>query len=190
MSRTFKDRPYWVLKNDPKMARYAVHNHLAPQRKLVGEEEYNIYQWHPRGHELTPVYRTRKMFKHWTEPVPCTLDIPEVNDAYHGRWQGSTPNEEMLNRKYCEYYLEYYPNIHSNKSAKHTVNKSARGKVRQQCKNLASKYDRVIDCREELEWFGDFSLEDIWEAQGIDSADWDVYAETKRHKDYKIWYDG
>jgi len=177
------------MKNDPNAARYAVHDHLVPQREEVGEESYNIYKWHPRGHELEPVFRTRPLYKRWYEYVPCTLDLPEVNDTTYHRWQGSKSNEEMLDQKNCEYHLEYYPNDKSNKTAKRIVNKTARGKVRQQCRDLAGKFDRVIDFREELEWLGHFSLEDIWEAQGIDSDDWDVYADAKRTKNYWIWYD-
>lgn len=29
MSRTFKDRPYWIRVNDPKTLRYAVHHHAS-----------------------------------------------------------------------------------------------------------------------------------------------------------------
>lgn len=175
MSRTFKDRPYWVLKNDPKMARYAVHNHLVPHRKEVGEEQYNIFSWRKDSHDLTPIYRTRKLYKRWSEYVPCTLDIPETKDY----------DED----KHCEYYLEYYPNVHSNKSAKHMVNKSTRGKVRQQCKELVGKYDRVIDFREQLLDGDRFTLEDMWNYYSIDADNWDVYVEYDRWKNYWIWYD-
>ena len=178
MSRTRKDRPYWVLKNDPKMSRRAIHEHLIPQREKVGEEEYNLYAWRP---DIEPVVRIRPLFKRWTEQVECTLDIPEKNHTVHtGSWQGARTNEEMLEGKHCEYLLDYYPNIRSNKDNKRLINKSVRAKSRSQCRQLAKKFDNVYDWREELMWLKEFTLEDVWYAQGIDPDDWDVYADPKR----------
>jgi len=131
MSRTHKDRPYWVLKNDPEMARYATHSHLVTLSELVDEEpvyrnvpDKDGWHWHEE------VWYTRKIYKHWTVPVDCTLDIPE-EDGRVWRKRAVT-NDERLAQKNCYWWLEYYPNTRSSKDYKRLTNGTVRSKVRQQ----------------------------------------------------------
>lgn len=130
MSRTRKDRPYWVLKQDPKMDRYATHNHLVVLQELIGEEPVyrNVPDKHGWGwHE--EVWYTRKLYRRTPVPVDCTLDIPE-GPSHTWRRRART-NEERLDQKNCHWWLDYYPNVRSDKYYKQLTNGAVRSKVRQ-----------------------------------------------------------
>ena len=116
MSRTRKDRPYWVLHNDPKSPRKAHHHHLKTVREKVGEEP--VYRDDFDGKPF--VWYARPLYKRWVETVECDLDKPyKQNDGFHG--------------KNCSYYLDWYPeNYRSNKSMQRLTNGALRSKVRQQ----------------------------------------------------------
>lgn len=133
MSRTRKDRPYWVLKNDPKMARYATHDHLVTLSEVVGEEP--VYRTMPTKdgwHWQEVLWYTRKLYKHTRVEVDCTLDVPEGGPSkYWGKARTKT-NEERLAQKNCYWWLEYYPNVKSSKEYKRLTNGATRSKVRQQ----------------------------------------------------------
>lgn len=132
MSRTYKDRPYWVMKNDPHMDRYSTHDHLVTLSELVDEEPvfHNVpdkdgWHWHEE------VWYNRKIYKHWTVQVDCTLDVPEGGPSkYWGRPRTRT-NEERLAQKNCYWWLEYYPNVKSSKDYKRLTNGIVRSRVRQ-----------------------------------------------------------
>ena len=134
MSRTRKDRPYWVLKNDPKMDRYATHDHLVTLSELVGEEPvYRNALSKDGGHWEQKLWYTRKLYKRTVVPVDCTLDVPE--GAPH-TWRTKGPrtktDDERLAEKNCYWWLEYYPNVKSDKEYKRLTNGTVRSKVRQQ----------------------------------------------------------
>jgi hypothetical protein len=120
MSRTRKDRPYWVLKNDPRVARFARHDHLVTIREKVGEEP--VYRsaldkdgWHWQDEFLY----MRPIYGRYVEQVDCDLDVPEIS-GYSWR-----------HAKNCHYWLEYYPNVKSHKEYKRLTNGAKRSKVRQ-----------------------------------------------------------
>lgn len=122
MSRTLKDRPYKVLKSDPTMDRYCRHDHLKIHREKVGEKKYihtpaesirdengEFLYYIPERSWIVNVY------DRWAENVDCTLDLSEDDPE-----------------KQCYWWLEYYPNIHSDKAFKRLTNGAIRSKVRQQ----------------------------------------------------------
>lgn len=142
MSRTRKDRPYWVMKNDPEMDRYARHDHLVTLREQVGEEpvyrnvlDKDGWHWKEEVLYMRPIFRT------WTETVDCTLDIPEEPVSIWRRktLKGKT-NEDRLAEKNCFHWLEYYPNTRSSKDFKQLTNGAVRSKVRQQLHSAVRDY--------------------------------------------------
>ncbi len=152
MSRTRKDRPYWVLKNDPKMARYASHDHVVTLMELVGEEP--VYRRVPDKdgyHWQDKLWYVRKLYKRTPVVVPCTLDIPEGTPS---TWRYRSPriisNEERLKQKNCYWGLEYHPNIRSNKDMKQLTNGAVRSKVRQQLHEAVKSYGTDWD---EDDWY-------------------------------------
>lgn len=138
MSRTRKDRPYWVLKNDPGMARFARHDHLVTIREKVGEEpvyrsalDKDGWHWHDEFLYMRPLYGR------YVEQVDCDLDVPEIS-GYSWR-----------HAKNCHYWLEYYPNVKSHKEYKRLTNGAKRSKVRQV---LHSAIRDNGNCTEEEYW--------------------------------------
>jgi hypothetical protein len=73
MSRTDKDRPYWVMGNDPTYRRTAYHNH-----DLLGKTVYhNAYVKDAKGNYLyEDITRTRLMYR---SGVPSIIPDREVN---------------------------------------------------------------------------------------------------------------
>lgn len=140
MSRTLKDRPYSVLKADPKMARYASHHHITSRREKVGEEVITRDGYDRSGELIHDIpFWTRPLYKHWVENVDCTLEDPESPD------------------KHCYWWLEYYPNVRSNKDFKSLTNGALRSKVRQQLHTalLDGDWEAVdihADCK--YAWYG------------------------------------
>lgn len=131
MSRTRKDRPYWVLKNDPSMDRYATHDHIVVLREQIGEEP--VYRkaldkdgWHWKDE----LWYMKKLYSHTAVNVDCTLDMPEEDGRVYRK--RATTNEERLAQKNCYWWLEYYPNVKSSKDYKRLTNGAVRSKVRQQ----------------------------------------------------------
>lgn len=177
MSRTLKDRPYWVLKNDPTMERYASHNHLALQTELMGEEPVYHTKW---GME-EQLWYIKRLYKRWYEPVDCTLDIPEGPvSTWRVRSPRTATNEDRLADKNCYWNLEYYPNIRSNKDNKRFTNKALRHKVNVKLGQIERDFGQWLDPRDYLQDLGvDATLEDIWEAQAIDPYAIDIVDETK-----------
>ncbi len=134
MSRTHKDRPHWVRRNDPKTDKYATHDHKVVCREQIGEEEvmrlvYDRDGWHTHKE----VWYTRPLFKRWVETVPCTLDVPENGpSSWRYRRPRTQTNEEKLADKHCYWNLEYYPGGPSGKEYKKLTNSALRSKVRTQ----------------------------------------------------------
>lgn len=134
MSRTLKDRPHWVRRNDPKTDKYAMHDHKVVLREKVGEEPvmrraYDKDGWH--SHE--EVWYTRPLFKRWVENTPCTLDMLEKGpSSWRFRRPRSLTNDELLEEKNCYWNLEYYPGGPSGKEYKKLTNSALRSKVRTQ----------------------------------------------------------
>ena len=139
MSRTHKDRPYWVLKNDPEMDRYASHNHLKTVYEQIGEEpvyrhvpDKDGWHWHDELMYMRPIFGRR------VEHVECDLDVPEVSGY---SWRRD---------KNCHWWLEYYPNVKSHKEYKQLTNGAKRSKVRQVLHNAVRNNGRWAD--EEAWW--------------------------------------
>jgi len=133
MSRTRKDRPYWVIKNDPTADRYARHDHLVTLKEQVGEEPVMRRVPTKDGwHWTDEVWYMRKLYKYQVVEVPCTLDMPEEPVSAWRRKPLSRTNEEKLAEKNCFHWLEYYPNVKSAKDYKRLTNGTVRSKVKQQ----------------------------------------------------------
>ncbi|WPH59015.1 hypothetical protein SEA_LUCKYSOCKE_45 [Streptomyces phage LuckySocke] len=133
MSRTYKDRPHWVRRNDPTTEKYASHDHLITCREKVGEEPVMRRALSKDGwHWEDEVWYTRPLFKRWTEKVPCTLHVPEEGPSNHWRKTYNRTNEEKRNNKNCFFNLEYYPGGPSGKVFKRLTHGAERSKIRQQ----------------------------------------------------------
>jgi hypothetical protein len=166
MSRTRKDRPHWVIKNDPTADRYAQHHHLALQNELVGEEPvYKRVPTEEGWHWEDKYWYTRKLYKRWYVNVDCTLDVPEVAPS---SWRFTYPrimiNEDRLVDKNCYWQLEYYPNGRSEKSFKQSTNRAARSKVKQQLHSAVRTYGSLWD---EDDWY---DVDIFLEAKNVDSG--------------------
>lgn len=152
MSRTLKDRPHWVRRNDPKTEKYASHDHKVVLREKVGEEPVVRRRLSKDGwHWEDEVWYTRPLFKRWVEHVPCTLHVPETGPS---KWRYRHPrtlsNEEVLNDKHCYWNLEYYPGGPSGKEYKRLTNSAIRSKVRTQLHNAVRDYGQDWD---EDDWY-------------------------------------
>ncbi len=138
MSRTLKDRPYWVLKNDPTLDRYADHKHHVVFREHFADEPvYRSVLSKDGFHWEDQLYYTRGLYKRWSVNTDCTIDVPEGTPS---SWRFRSPrripsNEERLVKKNCSWQLNYYPNTRSNKDRKRLTNGATRSKVRQQLHN-------------------------------------------------------
>ena len=144
MSRTRKDRPYWVRANDPTSARRASHKHLITCIEKIGEEVVTRNGWNfklDRWENDVPWY-TRGIYRRWTEQVPCTLDIPEKTPSTW-RWHGNSrpyDNDRERNDKHCNYWLQYDGDYRSGKDWKHLTNSAVRGKVKEQLNAAVRDY--------------------------------------------------
>lgn len=148
MSRTYKDRPYWVMKNDPNADRYASHDHKVVLYHLIGEEpvyrnvpDKDGWHWHQE------LWYTKKLYDKEVVNVDCTLDMPEGPGSY---WTRPKSNEERLDSKNCHWWLEYYPNVHSSKDFKRLTNSAVRSKVKQQLNSAVRDYGSYW---EEDDWY-------------------------------------
>jgi hypothetical protein len=122
MSRTLKDRPYWVIKNAPDTAKYPIHHHVVTKSEVVGTEEVTRPGIDLKtGHWITVHWYDRPLYKSWRENVDCTLDVPENETTWRRR-----------SDKNCYYNLEYYPNERRNAEFKQLTNRTLRSKIRQQ----------------------------------------------------------
>ena len=145
MSRTRKDRPYWVRVNDPNSSRRASHGHMITCHEKIGEEP--VYRSVPSKdgwHWREEVSYNRPLFRRWTEPVPCTLDVPERRSSNSWRMAprrlGEERNEYLRNDKHCNYWLNYDGDYVSGKSWKHLTNSAVRGKVKEQLNAAVKSY--------------------------------------------------
>jgi hypothetical protein len=144
------------------MERYATHQHHVVLREKIAEEP--VYKRVPTKdgwHWEDQVWYTRKLFKRWTANTECTLDIPEGNPS---SWRLRSPrpipsNEEKLEEKNCYWWLEYYPNIRSNKDNKRLTNGALRSRVRQQLHSAVRDYGRWV---EDTFWGGYYERENPW----------------------------
>lgn len=134
LSRTLKDRPHWVRRNDPKTEKYASHDHKVVCREKIGEEPITRRVPSKDGwHWYDEVWYTRPLFKRWVEHVPCTLDVLETGpSAWRSRRPRVQTNEEKLADKHCYWNLEYYPGGPSGKVYKRLTHGAERSKIRQQ----------------------------------------------------------
>lgn len=136
MSRTYKDRPYYVLERDKKWQRRERHVHEVLMREKVGEEP--VICTDLDGKEYVRYYRN--LYKRWYVPVDCTIDKP--TDRWGPNWYHDYFGKEIIpeDYKYCYHWLVAYPNIRSHKDFKHAANSNERAKVRQQMKQAVNTY--------------------------------------------------
>jgi hypothetical protein len=128
MSRTYNTRPMWVRNNDPRNVPVRVsHQHSVVLSEVIGEEEYEPH-WAPG------TTRTRALYHRWSEPVECTVDVPEETpSSWRFRHPRNQTNEEKLAEKHCYCYPRWYSETwRSEKDFKRLTNSAVRGKVRQQ----------------------------------------------------------
>lgn len=151
MSRTLKDRPHWVRRNDPTTEKYASHDHKIVCREKIGEEPIMRRVPSKDGwHWYDEVWYTRPLFRRWVESVPCTLDIPETGpSSWWGKHRNSS-NEDKRQGKHCYWNLEYYPGGPSGKEYKRLTNSAIRSKVRTQLHNAVRDYGHDWD---EEDWY-------------------------------------
>lgn len=188
MSRTRKDRPYWVMKNDPTAERYARHDHLVTLREQIGEEP--VYRNVPDKdgwHWKEEVLYMRPIFRTWTETVDCTIDTPEEPVSVWRRKTYARTNEERLAEKNCFHWLEYYPNTRSNKDYKRLTNGAARSKVKQQLHSAVRDYGSWVEYPA-WQWYSDdyYDQEFPW-PEYIDWEDVDVFVDSKHLS--RGWWD-
>lgn len=189
MSRTLKDRPYWVRVNDPKSSRRQSHDHMVTCREKIGEEP--VYRqkldkdgWHWRDElvYMRPVYRL------WREAVPCTLEKPEEAPSTWRRSYRKTRtdeefNDKVRNDKHCHYWLNYDGDYVSGKEFKRLTHSAERSKVRTQLHNAIRDKGRWV---EDTFWDDYYDRDTPWP----DDIDWD---EVDIHNDSKYasrgWWD-
>lgn len=169
MSRTLKDRPYWVRVNDPRSSRYASHDHRVTCREQIGEEpvyrerpDKDGYHWHKELSYLRPLYRL------WSETIPCTLDEPEKPPTTW-RWHGPRTmtdeqfNERVRSRKNCNYHLTFDGDYRSGKDFKRLTHGAERSKIRQQLQTAMTTHN----C-----WWADWEDVDIHNDSKYASRGW------------------
>ncbi len=146
MSRTLKDRPYWVRVNDPSSSRRASHTHMITCHEKIGEEP--VYRevpdkdgWHWRKE----VSYMRPLFRRWVETVPCTLNLPERRSSNSWRMAprklGEERNEYMRNDKHCNYWLTHDGDYVSGKAFKRLTHSAERSKIRQQLQTALTTHN-------------------------------------------------
>lgn len=141
MSRTRKDRPYWVRSNDPKERRSEVHNHLRQHREKVGEEKYIHTPAHTVRDEYgrflcyVPEYSWMvNVYKRWVEVAECNVNEPITRDP---RW-----------REGCKFYAEDVGYGWPRHAAKTAVSQARRHNMRQELHTMLLYGDWDLDINE------------------------------------------
>lgn len=191
MSRTRKDRPHWVMENDPTMRREERHNHVVTAETYLGYDEVEKETWWG-GKQVD------KIFKYHRESVPveCSIDKPEKpgHQYKYPRWGNRVNPEDLDNLKTCYHVVRYYPNGYPAKSFQRITHSSQRAMVRDKLKQLQKLNGSWYELSGFINWVyqdvedhEDFTLEDDWESQGID---WDLVEIPVRGKyTAKQWWD-
>lgn len=197
MSRTLKDRPYRIRAEDERTPRrYESHTHLIRLKEQIGEEKVvvreAVEEWYGKHdvYRLPEVSYMRPVYRYWMAEKPCTIDLPMPK---HGRsgWpsRSKMTNEQLMAEKDCFYESHYWPGGRGpgSKEFQRLTNGARRTEVRKQLRNAVREFDRVYDDRELWESFGlSMTLEDVWEAQGVDPDSVDVY--TDSHYESRGWW--
>lgn len=192
MSRTRKDRPHWVMENDPKVPRREErHNHVVIAETYIGYDEVEEDHWW-YGKRITKIHKYHRE----SVPVECSIDKPEVPGSQYKypRWGNRVNPEDIDNLKTCFHVVHYYPNGYGSKTFQRVTHSSQRAMVRDRLNKLKKYNDSWYDTHE---WLNDIyrnvepdlglTLEDDWESQGID---WDlVDIPTKNKYTAKGWWD-
>lgn len=180
MSRTKKDRPYWVRVNDPKSERYESHTHTVYCREKTGEEPIyrrklskDNWHWEDELIYMRPIYRI------WPEEVPCTLDRHEQPPS---QWRtrpktrtDAEHNERQLTGKHCNYWLRYDKDYVSGKFYKRLTNGAERSKIRTQLHNAVRDNGRWVDyplLEDQETWYEDWEDVDIVNDSKYASRGW------------------
>jgi hypothetical protein len=92
LSRTRKDRPYWVRANDPKERKTYHHNHIVIHREKVGERKYTYTPETVERDEFGRVtWRSPErswmiaVYNRWAEYVGCSIHEPMTKGSNWGR---------------------------------------------------------------------------------------------------------
>ncbi len=153
MSRTRKDRPYWVRVNDPgNVPRRESHQHIIVRREKIGEEVVTKTGWNhklDRWEDNVPWY-TKNLYRKWVEEIPCTIDVPEAPPSTWRSTKLWNDNHWDPNAKHCNYWLRWDGDYRSGKNFKRLTHSAERGKIKTQLHNA------VRD-------FGSYWEEDDWD---------------------------
>lgn len=104
MSRTDKDRPYWVKVNDPDSDRVPYHRHVVSLVEYLGEEP--VYRTGFDGREYFAYMHG--LYSRWSEDVDCTIDRKEAPPStWRFRFPRKTDNDQTRNAKHCGFELRH-----------------------------------------------------------------------------------
>jgi hypothetical protein len=166
MSRTDKDRPYWVRIADPKEDRRIHHNHYwfgAPIRRRVhkvdengdpiyteGEHTYRVAPYIDRdeeGNEQLRWYVTKRyripVYEYVIigyRPLACTINY--TNRASRRDWVHFGPYEEQYT---CGYVLNDYARNRPRKNERKEYHKSAKARQVRPLRNIIKQYNAGED---------------------------------------------
>lgn len=180
MSRTKKDRPYWVRVNDPSSNRYARHDHMARCREKTGEEpiyrralDKDGWHWNDEIIHMRPLYRI------WVEEVPCTLDKPEMPPSVWRTRSHTHTDEEFNNKarteKNCHFWIQNDGDYVSGKFFKRLTHSAERGKVRVQLHNAVRDNGRWVDyplLEDQDDWYENWEEVDVHNDSKYSSRGW------------------
>jgi hypothetical protein len=184
MSRTRKDRPYWVRSNDSKERREAVHNHLRHRREYVRTDVTTIppkYVWdwdEMRYYKIPERQESVHVWDRWTEEVPCNIDEPMTHT--HNRWRDG-----------CKYYATDIGYGWPRHGAKKAVSQARRHNVKQQLKQAINYMGHHVDTDpnsaiEVPNGYDDWGT--IWRWAEVDNW-WDVDIEENPLYAKAMWWD-
>ena len=184
MSRTLKDRPYWVRVNDPKSSRRNSHKHHVMCREKVGEEpvyrrvpDKDGWHWHDELLYMRPIYRL------WTEEVPCTIDMPEGSPSSWRTVKRYRTDEEFNNhqrtKKNCYRSLTFDGDYVSGKDFKRLTHSAERSKVRTQLHNAVRDNGSWVEDTFWLKYFDEDEMPEYPWPEYIDWEDVDIHNDSK-----------
>lgn len=187
MSRTFKDRPYRIRVEDARTPRkYENHNHFIALREQIGEEKIVIREavedWYGKHdvYHVSELSYMRPLYRRWFAIKPCTIDLPMPKHGHKGYTSRSKmTNEQLMAEKDCYHEAYYWPG-HRGSNSKYfqrLSNKAQRGEIRTQLIKAVREFDRVYDDRD-ITYPWNRTLEDVWEANGVDQYSVDVYTDS------------
>ena len=138
MSRTDKDRPYWVKTNDPKMERYVDHQHLAYKTYKDVFVEIELEEYKAKDE------RWRYTHSLWFTPEKYWYKERVVDVEYGPECNEGTPtNKDTRGYYLCTYELEHYvysPYKKGSRTSNKSFQRSIHGSDRAAFRNAAKDY--------------------------------------------------